>query len=641
MRRNLTALLLFSSAAVPVFLAGWLLFHAWRQPSVAGTFGVLMGTSLAALAASLLGRLKFAQADAQTPAYRAEVTAKADAARISRITFDRLRSPRFTIVPPPSDFVGRQEELLELLENFDRGVLIASANGSAGMGVTALGRRLAFALADDYLDGCLEIDLRGASPAMEEPLDPMEAQRRLLRPFYPYETLPDDPKELNKLYRSTFSEYKVLLLLDNAASGTQLRSLLPRAPSAAIVTTQQTDLSLNWAKFYHLELQGLKPEDARQLLQRVSRQEKEETRGAWDKLVTHFEGIPLALRLIASLMKEPFNQKPKDIARTFPKIRKSLVALRGETAANLNVDAALDMMYEMLSPDLRARFEGLAVFPGPITQAAAAAVWGVASSEAEETLVALTRYNLLEYCTSSYMYLMHDLIRQHVMELLLGQMQQTDTVVVRYADYVLKEAVKANELYAAGDATAVDGLLRFSRLWPDLWTAWNRMNQTDPGWPHPENTETWLGNFARQVLPVLGATRPPEDRRVILERSLEIARANKDLTNELFLMGELGRIYTLQAEAAKALVAHERQLALAFDLHNRPQEADALTCIGQVCGILGNYQRAQETWRQALALLNVLDTDRAEEVRTWLHTLEGKLGTQSPRTDKTRPLAEI
>jgi len=632
-RRDLSAWLLFSSAAIPVVLVGRQVFPAWQQhPAGWWAWLAVVGSSLVAMVASLWGRFKFAQADTQAPAYRAEITAKADAARISRITFDRLRSPRFTIAPPPSDFVGRQEELLELLENFDRGVLITSANGGAGVGLTALARRLAFALADDYLEGCLEIDLRGASPTMEEPLDPVEAQRCLLQPFYPYETLPSDPKELNKLYRSTFSDYKVLLLLDNAASSTQLRSLLPRAPSVAIVTSQQTDLSLNWAKFYHLELRGLKREDAQQLLWRVSRQEKEEIKGIWEKLAEQFECIPLALRVVASLLKEPFDQKPKDVIRTYPKVRKSLVALGGEGAANISVDAALDMIYEMLPAEQRTRLEDLAVFPGPITQAAAAAVWHVDLREAETTLVALTRYNLLEYRTNSYTYLMHDLVRMHVQELLLGQMKQTDTVVVRYADYMLQEAVKANTLYKEGGSLAADGLLRFTRLWPDLWRAWNRMNQTDPGWPHPENTEAWLGSFAHQVMPVLSVTRPQEDQIMILERSLAIARATQDQMGELFLVGKLGHIYLDREDAVNALEYHERQLTLAFALHDRCQEADALTSIGAACGILGDYSRAQETWRQALALLNVLDEDRAAEVRSWLQTLEEKLVPQEPPT---------
>jgi tetratricopeptide (TPR) repeat protein len=199
---------------------------------------------------------------------------------------------------------------------------------------------------------------------------------------------------------------------------------------------------------------------------------------------------------------------------------------------------------------------------------------------------------------------------------------------MRYADYALREAVKANELFKTGGSAAADGLLQFSRLWPDLWKAWNRMNHTDPGWPNPENTEPWLGAFAQQVLPVLNATRPPEDQIAILERSLEIVRAAKELENELVLVAELGRIYTTQEDAKKALEYHERQLSLAFELHNREQEADALTCIGQLSGRLGDYQRAQEMWRQAIALLNVLDEDRAEEVRSWLRTLKEKLASQ-------------
>jgi len=523
--------------------------------------------------------------------------------------------------------VGRQAELLELLGNFKRGVLITSASGDTGVGTTALARRLAFAMADDFLDGCLEIDLRGADPIVEKPLDPEEAQRRLLRPFYPYTELPNNAKELNKLYRSTFADREVLLLLDNIASGSQVRKLLPRKSSAAIVTSKHTELSMNWSKLYHLELGGLQPGEAQHLLQRVSQYKKTDTKGIWAKLAKRFDFIPLALRVGASLMKDPFNQGPHAVNRDFPKIHQSLVALHGENAPNLGVDTSLDMIYSALDSEMRARYENLAVFPGPITQAAAAAVWDIDAKDADKTLVTLTRHNLLEYRPTTYTYMMHDLVRQHAQELLLGQMKQTDITVARYAHYILQQARQANAMYKSDGSLAADGLLHFAKLWPDLWKAWHRMNGTDAGWLQPQQTARWLCDFPLQVLPVLNVTRPPAERIIIMERTLEIAQELNDETVELLAVSELGHLYAAQQDTETAMGHHEHHLKLAFKLHDRRQEAEALMYIGQACAISGEYTRAQETWRQAIALFAIIDEERAEEIRIWLAVLEEKLNS--------------
>ncbi|MBN2003370.1 MAG: tetratricopeptide repeat protein [Anaerolineae bacterium] len=542
---------------------------------------------------------------------------------ISQVTFARLRSPRFTVTPPPTDFVGRMAELEELLANFERGVLIVGANGDAGVGTTALARRLVFALADDYLDGCLELDLRGAPFSVDEPLDPVEAQRRLLRPFYPHEILPDDPKALNELYRDTFSDRQTLVLLDNAASGVQLRPLIPPKPSAVIVTTSQADMALNWAKLYRLELGGLTPDEGRELLVRVSGLNETMHRATLDKIAEQFGYFPLALRVAASLLKEPFSWSPRELLKQAAATHKSQTALRGSVTVNLGVNVALEMLYEALSPELRSHFENLTVFPGAFTQMAASAVWNIDPKEAEETLVELARYNLLDYRTTTYSYVHHDLVRLYAQDLLLGQMRLTDTVVMRYADYVLDQAKHANELYQ-NEATSADGLLRFSALWPDLWKAWNRMSGSDIGWHPPQDPNRWLCEFPAQVSAILSVMRPLEERRMVLSRAVEAARALDDEDVEMVYQGELGRVAASLGDIQNALACHERQLEIAYKLRDRLQEADALMNVGQTCGALGDIARAKEVWRQSSALFRMIGDDRAAQVELWLRALEGK-----------------
>jgi tetratricopeptide (TPR) repeat protein len=265
------------------------------------------------------------------------------------------------------------------------------------------------------------------------------------------------------------------------------------------------------------------------------------------------------------------------------------------------------------------------VFPESFTQTAAAAIWDISSREADETLISLVRHNLLDYRTTTYSYLQHDLVRLHAQELLLGQMKRTDLVVAHYANYVLEQAKAANKLYADNESTMADGLMRFSTLWPDLWRAWNRMNGSDLGWPFPEDTQRWLCDFPLLVWAVLSVTRSLDEKLKILSRALEAAVALEDLNAEATHLGNLGRIHMALEDAENALVRHERQLEIAYTLRDRHHEADALMNIGQACGALGDVKRAQESWRQAIALFDVIGDERAATVRTWLETLDDKI----------------
>ncbi len=156
----------------------------------------------------------------------------------------------FTIPPPVTDFTGRKTELAQLKDNFSRGALISGLSGGGGVGKTELARKLAQEIAQDFPDAQLNIDLLGT---LETPLSSDEAMRRLLEPFYVGQKLPDDNTQLAGIYQQTFSNRKVLLLLDNAADVAQVRPLIPPAPSAAIITSRQ-HFTLSEFVFHPLKL---------------------------------------------------------------------------------------------------------------------------------------------------------------------------------------------------------------------------------------------------------------------------------------------------------------------------------------------------------------------------------------------------
>jgi len=528
---------------------------------------------------------------------------------------------RFNITPPPVNFVGRRAELAELLSNFDRGVLITSAAGDLGEGATALARQLAAELAHDFPDGCLEIDLRGGMPDFVTPLLPAEAQRRLLRPFHPDALLPEEPGELDRLYRETFSNLKVLLLLDNVASATQLRRLLPRQPSAAIVTAR-TEFPVS-AKLYSLNLHKLRTEDARALLLQLAPECARMPQRLLAKLLQRFGSSPLALRLVGALLRDSGARTPRSLLSRYNVIKRRLTALR-TFDANLAVTIALELAYEAMPAEQRSFFEALAVFPAPFTRLAAMAVWNVDAGTADALLVGFVRSNLVMYVPETELYALHDMVSFYAQELMLGQPERTRLVMARYAYYVLAEAARAGDLYNARGPYRDEGIWRFNAIWPHLWAAWLRMSGADPSWPHPGNVDRWLCDVVLRVFPMFSRVLPMTEQMIILERVLESAQ-RLDRQAEATTLYFMGQIYTAQEEHAQALRCYQQYLKIVYELHDRRAEAEAMMHIGGACGALGDVKRAQESWRHALALFKMIGDPRAAQLRAWLEALERKL----------------
>lgn len=529
----------------------------------------------------------------------------------------------FQVTPPPQPFFGRKAELEELVANFERGALIISDNEGLGVGTTALARRLAYTIAKQFPDGCLEVDLFGAMPTLIEPLDPIEAQRRILRAFLPDQDLPEDERDLNKLYRRIFSKKQALLLLDNAAGPGQLRRLIPREPSAVIVTSRTEYPVL--AKLYPLKLKGLRPEEAQEMLVGLSPALASFKPRVIQGIAEQFDYMPQALRVIASLFNEPFKWSPRNLSRNYTAAHKRLAALR-TSDVNLNTYIALELLYEVLPDKLKPYYEALAIFPAPFTVEEAASVWSIDVETAEKMFLVLRRSSLVEYYPHIQRYDLHALVRMYAQELLLGQRDQTREALSRYAEYVLAEAAQASK-QARDEAESGEraGLQKFSQIWPHLWTAWTRMGGIDPGWPLPEQTERWIRDFPVRVLYALSKTLPMDERLPLLERALKAARHLEDRKTEGFYLSQVGRIYAAQGEMAQALACHEQQLQIAYDLHDRYSEADALMHIGLASGALGEVKRAQESWRHAQALFKFIGDPRAAQIQAWLEALDQKM----------------
>lgn len=168
-------------------------------------------------------------------------------------------SQRPTQLPPDlPEFVGRGAQLTALtsaLRPTGTSVPVVGLEGLAGVGKTALAVHAGHAVAANFPDGQLFLDLGVA----REPLD------ELLRGLG-IQNLPESFSERLALWRTITTGRRLLLVLDGARDGAQVQSLLPGSGGSAVVITARRRL-FGLAYAHWITLAGLPEHESVALLE--------------------------------------------------------------------------------------------------------------------------------------------------------------------------------------------------------------------------------------------------------------------------------------------------------------------------------------------------------------------------------------
>jgi len=327
----------------------------------------------------------------------------------------RVARPR-TLPPDIADFTGRDEQIgrLKTLLTSRQGFApaIVAVVGQGGIGKTALAVHVAYLVRDQFPDGQLYANLRGADE--EDVADPFDTVGRFLRALgVDGASVPETLEERIDLYRGLVSDKRILVVLDNAADDDQIRFLLPGGAFCAVMVTSRARLGATVGAV-QVNVGVLDAREATALLSRIAGRERTAAEpAAVADLCRYCGSLPLAVRIAgAKLAVRPYWRVSK-LAAMLADERNRLDQF---SLGHLDVRASIGLSYQLLEGDVKVLLRRLAHIDLP-----EASVWlcsallDVTLNDAEDALEQLIDAQLLDvigHDVAGYPRCrMHDLVR--------------------------------------------------------------------------------------------------------------------------------------------------------------------------------------------------------------------------------------
>ncbi|MGH9848776.1 MAG: ATP-binding protein, partial [Blastocatellia bacterium] len=507
-------------------------------------------------------------------------------------------NPLHQLLAPPHDFIGREQELSDLLDRLGQGVTISGMQGLGGIGKTALALVLAERIKPRYPDAQFYLDLQGAS---DHPLSTEDAMRRVIRAYHPATRLPESLAELAAIYRSVLHGQRALLLMDNAASRQQVEPLIPPGKDCVLLVTSRRQFAL--PGMHARNLDELPREDSIRLLHSIAARIGEHA----DEIARLCGDLPLALRVAGAALAETRNLAPAEYARR----------LGDQRLRHLpDVEAALNVSYEMLEPEQQQWWSALGVFPASFDDAAAGAVWQMPADAARDALAGLMRWSLVEFDEDAVRYRLHDLARLFAAERL-----EDAAARQRFAQHYCSVLDSCKSLYKEGGESVRRGLELFDREWANIRAgqAWAAAGlESDPV------AAELCVEYPNAGIYVLDLRQHPREKIGWLETQFAAARRLKRRDHEGVALGNLGVAWKDLGETRKAIEFYEQAIAIAREIGDRRGEGIALWNLSLSLDELGERAQAIALAEAALAIHEAIEDPWTEKVRQQLAEWRGQ-----------------
>jgi DNA-binding SARP family transcriptional activator len=533
-------------------------------------------------------------------------------------------------------FAGRAAELATLSTAAQRSgrPMTVAITGMPGAGKTALAVHAGHQLAAQYPDGQLFIDLHGFTEGVE-PVDPAAALDRMLRSLgVAAERIPEAPEDRAALYRSQLVGRRMLIVLDNAASESQVAPLLPAAPGCLVVLTSRRSLA-GLDDVAPLALDVLSAAEAARLFGALIADPGVliDEPGAVEEVVELCGRLPLAVRLAASRLRHRGSWSVSYLAERLNDARDRLAELH---AGERSVEAAIGLSCQDLTCQQREIFRVLGLIPCPdIAALAAAAAAGMAPERAAEVLEQLLDAHLLEQSAPGR-YHFHDLVRLYAAreaKAVLSAAQQRH-ILDRVAGYYLSGASAAMHVLTPHQLPGprpecppdltLPPLASDAQAW--AWMDGERANllaialgspgPLAPAGP-PDSGEQQRPAVARALsetlFPYLEVRAHFSDALRLYESAARDARSRGEQADEASALLRLGTFHQRAGHGRQARDCLRRALAIRQELGDTAAEGRVLTILGRVCLAAGRHDEAFTHLTRAIAVYRASGDQPGEE----------------------------
>nr|WP_246497343.1 BTAD domain-containing putative transcriptional regulator [Sphaerisporangium rubeum] len=520
-----------------------------------------------------------------------------------------------------ADFTGRTKQIDDIRQRLmlageERSrfaVPIVVIVGKPGVGKSTIAVHVSHRVGERFPDGQLFANLHGAA---SRPTGPMQVLERFLRVLgVPGTGIPDGLEERAEMYRALLADRRVLIVLDDAGSESQILPLLPGNPASGVIITSRSRLA-GLAGATHVDVDTFDADQSVDLLTRIAGAERVrsemEAAEALAELCGH---LPLALRIAGARLSARQHWSIEQLVHRLEDETRRLDELKH---GDMGIRASISLTYESAGADARRLFRLLTILDTQVFSAwVTAALLDRPLTDAQDLLDDLADAQLIETTGVGHgvhsQYRFHDLIRVFARERLAAEEtpEERNAALARVLGGLLFLAEAAHRREYGGDYVQIHSS---APRWPLPQRLVDRLVASPLQWYERERSTLVSGirqaaqagfvelcwDLAISSVTLFESRVYLDDWRETHEIALATARQADDKRGQAAMLYSRGSLYITQQRFGDARGDFEAAVRLFRDIGDTQGVALVIRNIGFLDRVSGRFDDAEAHYRQAL-----------------------------------------